>query len=83
MQIVRRADMQDIRFFCFKHAFEGRIGLGMEIFRIALCFFQFDIGGSDKFRINAGGQDAAVYGGDTTAATRQVSCLYASFVGIV
>ena len=62
--------MQDIRFFCFKHAFEGRIGLGMEIFRIALCFFQFDIGGSDKFRINAGGQDAAVYGGNTAAANQ-------------
>lgn len=42
----------------------------MEIFRIALCFFQFDIGGSDKFRINAGGQDAAVYGGNTAAANQ-------------
>ena len=42
----------------------------MEIFRISLRFFGFDIGGSDKFRINVGGQDAAVYGGDTTAANQ-------------
>jgi len=70
VQIVRRADMQNIRLFCIKHAFEGRIGLGMEIFCITLRFFGFDIGGSDKFRINAGGQDAAVYGGNTAAANQ-------------
>ena len=68
MKVMRGADMQYVRGFGIEHAFKGRIGLCVERFCIVLRFFRFDIGSSDKFRIDPGGQDAAMYSGNAAAA---------------